>query len=118
MKGIRVPTDIKIRENPKVGDIVKLRKRTIYNYKWHIDNPNIHYYGIVKKIFDGRSYCILMLQIIHPYKGKEDYVKKNYAFNDDGDNCWDYGKEDIECICDLDTLSKIIKEKAILCLLY
>lgn len=112
-----VPTDIKIKKNPLVGDIVKLRtyKNQTYLYKWHKDYPKTNFYGIVKGIHYGSSYSILYIQIIHPNKGRE-----NWNTNDDCDkkrvNHWMYGKEDIEEVCTIDSLPDKVRRKVLACL--
>lgn len=96
MNGRNVPTGIKIKHNPKVGDVVRLNvgRMQVFPYSWHIKYPNIKYYGIVLSIVSGCSYCMLFIRIIYPNVGFDDYNKKDKPCKII--NSWEYGKEDID----------------------
>jgi hypothetical protein len=103
MKGRYVPVDIKVK-HLKRGDIVKLRKGydIFTTYGWHVDNQNVHYYGIITTIHDGLSYCIIKIKILYPDRSRDDWSKQSD---------WIYGKEDIEEVVDISKIPPQLFDK-------
>jgi len=77
-------------------------------YSWHLKYKDINYIGIIVDFVEGDSYCMYEIKILYPENGREGWDSKN-DFKEF--NKWSYGKEDIECIVDVNKLPPKVYDK-------